>query len=510
MFRCLIPGTHLNSLFTNKLFVLVSALIAGGVLPLAFAPYEVRLLAAISPAYLMWLWLHIPRNQIYLSGLSFQIGFFAVGVNWVYNSIHLFGNAVAPLAMFVTALFVIALALLVSLGAWGYERATRDRGMVFSVVAFSIIWSLGEWVRGWLFGGFPWLSIGYSQVDTWYGGFAPVLGVYGTGFLLLLTVSFFVAAVCESKTLNRVVLIAAVLLIAGGANILHQVNWGDAKGTSLMIRMVQGNIKQQLKFNRDELKSSMDLYSDLSRKPAVETPDVVIWPETAIPTFYNRVELYLAPFVDEMRQRGTVVLSGGFVVNDKKQVFNAFRNLSSPDDTYLKSHLVPFGEFMPMRFLLEWLEKLIVIPMSDVTAGPMIQKPLTVNSEKLGVSICFEDVFGEEMRFQLPAVGVLVNVSNDTWFGESAAPYQHQEIAAMRAREFARPMVRVTNTGVSSFISEKGEVLETIAQFEQGVLDRRVFPRTGQTPFVWLGNYPLLIVFVLFFLFLAKLTITRR
>lgn len=493
----------MNSLITNKLFVLVSALIAGAILPFAFAPYEVRLVAAISPAYLLWLWLHIPRKHIYLSGLSFQIGFFAVGVNWVYNSIHLFGNAVAPLAIFVTALFVVALALLVSIGAWGYERLTRGHGAVVSVITFAIVWSLGEWIRGWLFGGFPWLSIGYSQVDTWFGGFAPVLGVYGTGLLLLLTVGFFVGAICESKISKRISLFVGVIIIVGGANVLDRVIWGEDKNTTLMVRMVQGNVKQQLKFNRDELKSSMDLYSDLSRLPGAEKLDVVIWPETAIPTFFSRVDSYLSPFVEEMRLEDTDVLSGGFSVNDRKHVFNAFRNLSSPDDTYLKSHLVPFGEFMPMRFLLEWLDKLIVIPMSDITAGPMIQPAITVKNEKLGISICFEDVFGEEMRFQLPGVGILVNVSNDTWFGDSAAPYQHQEIAAMRAREFARPLVRVTNTGVSSYISEKGEVLDSIAQFEQGVLDRRVTPRTGQTPFVWLGNYPLISIFGLFFMMMA-------
>lgn len=501
----------MNSLISHKLFVLVSALIAGAVLPFAFAPYEVRLLAVISPAYLLLLWLHIPRNQIYLSGLSFQVGFFAVGVHWVYNSIHLFGNAVAPLAIFVTALFVCGLALLVSIGAWGYERITREQGMVISVITFSIIWSLGEWIRGWLFGGFPWLSIGYSQVDTWYGGFAPIVGVYGTGFLLILTVSLFIGALHKIRSSIRIALACGVLLVGGLAVALNPISWGEDKDTSLAIRMVQGNIKQQFKFDRDALRSTMDLYSALSIEGATTVkPDVIIWPETAIPTFFSRVETYLSPFIKEMNTQDTVVLSGGFSSNDKKQVFNAFRNLTSPNETYLKSHLVPFGEFMPMRFLLEWLEKLIIIPMSDITSGPMIQKPITVKSEKLGVSICFEDVFGEEMRFQLPEVGVLINVSNDTWFGDSAAPYQHQEIAAMRAREFARPLVRVTNTGVSSFISERGEVLETIAQFEQGVLDRQVTPRIGQTPFVWLGNYPLIAAFTLFFLFLIKLNMPQR
>ncbi len=489
----------MNNLTSNKPFVLVTALIAGMVLPFAFAPYEVRLLAVLAPAYLLWLWLHIPRKQIYLSGLSFQIGYFAVGVNWVYNSIHLFGNAVAPLAVFITALFVIGLALIVSIAAWGYERATREQGVVFSVIAFAVIWSLGEWVRGWLFGGFPWLSIGYTQVDTWYSGFAPILGVYGTGFLLVLTASLMVGCLVERRTFHRVALLMSACAIAGAAAVLNPFSWGQDKDTSLAIRMVQGNIKQQLKFNRDTLKSTIDLYSELSKSSSSEKLNVVIWPETAIPTFFSRVEAYLKPFVQEMKEQDTIVLSGGFYSNEKEQVFNAFRNLTSPNETYLKSHLVPFGEFMPMRFLLEWLEKLIIIPMSDITAGPLIQTPMNVNSEKLGISICYEDVFGEEMRFQLPDVGVLVNVSNDTWFGDSAAPYQHLEIAAMRAREFARPLVRVTNTGVSSFISDRGVVLETIAQFEQGVLDRHVTPRTGQTPFVWLGNYPLIGIFVLFF-----------
>ncbi|MCB1757556.1 MAG: apolipoprotein N-acyltransferase, partial [Gammaproteobacteria bacterium] len=494
------------ALLSNKWSASLIALLAGMILPLAFAPYEIRPIAFLSPAILFLLWQFVPRRFIYLCGLLFQLGFFATGVHWVYYSIHLFGNAVAPLAVLVTALFVVGLALICSVAGLLYERLSRNSTVLVSALVFTAVWAFVEWLRGWIFGGFPWLAIGYSQIDTWFSGYAPLFGVYGIGLLVVLCSSLFVALLLDSSLRSRWVSGVVIVAVPVAALLADYIDWAQDGEKALNIRMVQGNIKQQTKFDRDALTATLDLYGDLSLQAYADKPDIIIWPETAIPTYFHRVESYLQPLVKVLEEQDIELLTGGFNKDQERDnVFNAFRRLTGETQTYRKSHLVPFGEFMPFRFVLDSLASLIEIPMSDLSAGPAIQPPLDVAGEKLGISICYEDVFGEEMRFQLPAATVLVNVSNDTWFGDSAAPHQHQEIAAMRAREFSRPLVRVTNTGISAFISARGEVLETIPQFQQGILDREVMPRHGQTPYVRLGNYPVIISFLLVFLWAGSI-----
>ena len=284
-----------------------------------------------------------------------------------------------------------------------------------------------------------------------------VVGVYGVGVLVVLvSVLAVVGFVACRHNAKRMYSLAAVAIITGLAFWLNGADWGQDRENTLRIRMVQGNIKQQNKFDRDGLARTLNLYADLSLSKTAMVPEVVIWPETAIPTGFGRVENYLKPFVNKMQEDNIEVLSGGFLRAGKGVAYNSFRQLTGEKQTYLKHHLVPFGEFMPMRFVLDFLAEYIEIPMSDLSAGEPDQPPIAVKGEKLGISICYEDVFGNEMRRQLPESTILVNVSNDTWFGDSAAPHQHQEIAAMRAREFARPLVRVTNTGISSFIFCKG------------------------------------------------------
>ncbi|NND90792.1 MAG: apolipoprotein N-acyltransferase, partial [Granulosicoccus sp.] len=199
------------------------------------------------------------------------------------------------------------------------------------------------------------------------------------------------------------------------------------------------------------------------------------------------------PFVASMDARGVDILSGGFQ-RDGDDVYNAVRQLGGDRALYRKRHLVPFGEYMPLRFILDSVANFIDIPMSDLSAGSGPHEPLYLQGVAIGVSICYEDVYGEEMRALLPAANLLVNVSNDAWFGDSAAPHQHEQKARMRAREFARPMIRVTNTGVSSVIDYRGDVLGRIGHDVQGILDVQVQPRTGYTLYARTGNWPVFIL----------------
>jgi len=270
--------------------------------------------------------------------------------------------------------------------------------------------------------------------------------------------------------------------------------------------MVQANIAQEMKFSAERLRKSLNEYTDLTQKEGLEEVDLVIWPETAIPTFFERITDSMQPFVDEMENFGVDVVSGGFERSEGK-IYNAVKQLGGKQQTYRKRHLVPFGEYMPLRFILDFAAKFIVIPMSDLAAGTGTHEPMELQGVRWGISICYEDVYGEEMRDLLPASQVLLNVSNDAWFGNSAAPHQHEQKARMRAREFARPLVRVTNTGVSSAIDERGRVLGRIAHNTAGVLDIDVQPQSGWTPYARTGNWP---VFLLSMAILFLVLFRRR
>ena len=482
---------------------LLIALLAGAALPFAFAPWYLWPVAFVSPMVLFVLLQGMSPVVARKTGFLFGLGFFGHGVHWIYFSLHLFGAAIAPLAAFMTLLFVAVLSLFPLFVCHCYAVLTSRLNVChqpYSVVAallFTTLWILFEWIRGWLFGGFPWLLVGYSQTPSWFGRYAPVFGVYGVSVAVVLISTLVVNVAASRDVLQRIVsgLIAAALVLASA--ILSSVSWSTpVEGEPLAVRLIQGNIPQSMKFTTGRLRSSLETYTAMTLEAPAQT-DIVIWPETAIPTYFNRVEDYLAPFLAETDARGMDVLSGGFSVDDEDRVYNSFRQLSGERQLYRKQHLVPFGEFMPFRFVLDYVAQFIQIPMSDLTPGPDPIQPMNIKGHALGISICFEDAFGEEMARLLPASSALVNVSNDAWFGDSAAPYQHQQIAAMRAIEFARPMLRVTNTGVSSYIDYQGQVQSTIGFEITGSLDVTVQPMQGRTPYMRWGNAPVIVLMLI-------------
>lgn len=490
---------------------LILSLLCGALSVLAFAPFGLWLVLYFTLGYFFVL-VYFARSGAgsFAIGYFFGAGLFGGGVYWVYYSLHLFGAAVAPLAALGAALFVLLLALFPAFFArlvWRY----RTSAAVWFLFAAPSLWLLFEWMRSWLFTGFPWLSIGYSTIHSPLAAYAPIGGVFLNSLLLALCSGALALAFVKRQFLSIIIALLVIVMISGGGLALRQQEWTRPIGDPVSVRMVQGNIAQELKFLPNLLDDSLRTYSALSFSEATEIGidlqttdaektdtvagsglDLVIWPESAIPTFFSDVDEWTAELVERARQQGTTIMSGGFLTNsDYSEYYNSIKVLGGDEDqVYTKRHLVPFGEFIPFRELLSLLSSLIVIPMSDLTAGSGPVKPIQVNGVNYGMSICFEDAFGGEMRALFPDTNVLINVSNDAWFGDSSAPHQHQEIAAMRALEFERPMLRVTNTGVSSLISERGEIVVQGPQFEATAIDVTVIPRTGNTPFVTLGHWP--------------------
>lgn len=498
------------------------ALIAGTALPFAFSPFDFwpLALASIGCLYLLTDGQGVGRS--WRLGWVFALPYFAIGVHWVYNSLHDFGAAAPPVAVFMTVLFVLVMTLFPATTCAIKSKLCHSNSRALSsplvaCVVFASGWTLTEILRGWLFGGFPWLLVGYSQTDSILRAFAPFVGVYGIGWLLVL-LSALLATLLASITgkwvtlahtrVQRAMLATSAAVIVLLAVFLLPIQFSSAKDYSLRFRMVQGNIPQEMKFSEERLLNSLQIYTQLSEQE-VEGVDIVIWPETAIPTTFARVEQALQPFIQRMSEQGVEVLSGGFH-NDGQHVYNAFRQLGGDKALYTKRHLVPFGEYMPFRFILDFVSRFVIIPMSDLSRGTGPANLLTIKGEPLGLSICYEDVFGEEMAESFPGATVLINISNDAWFGDRPAPQQHQQIARMRALEFQRDLLRVTNTGISSAIDHRGKIGISIEHSTQGIADVDVVPRTGSTPYAQFRNWPVILVSAFILLFAVMLHLRAR
>ena len=465
---------------------------------LAFAPFGLWMLAPFTVAVFFSILYRVnSTGASFIHGYLFGVGLFGAGVYWVYFSLHLFGGAIAIMSWLGTLVFVLGLALFPACLSILLHQFTRSTNWL--LLTAPAVWVLFEWIRSWILTGFPWLSIGYSTLHWPLAGYAPVGGVFLSSLALSLCSGFFAWCLYRRSIKSVVTTISAIAVIVVGGYLLQQVQWTHPiENRIVKVTMVQGNIAQELKFQPNLLEDSIELYSQLSESGA----ELVIWPESAIPTLFSDLAEWEATFAKRLQQQGTTVISGGFTSNaDQTKFFNAIKVLNGTDDqVYLKRHLVPFGEFIPFRDLVSLLSSLITVPMSNLSPGTGPVQPIEINGVTYGMSICYEDAFGSELRTQLPLANVLINVSNDAWFGDSSAPHQHQEIAAMRSLEFGREMLRVTNTGITSHIDYRGRIIKSVPQFEAGAIDVEVIPRSGTTPYVVVGDWLAVILSVVFLL----------
>ena len=442
-----------------------------------FAPFSLFPLPFVTLALLFHAWRDATPARAAKLGYAWGLGFFLGGVSWVYVSLHDFGGMVAPVAAIATLLFCAVLALYPALT--GYAFARWRSGRVFAdTLLMAALWTLAEWLRGWLFTGFPWLSVGYSQTPpSPLAGFAPLLGVYGVGLLVALG-----AAVAAFAARSRALAALGALLVAGF--LLRGIAFTQAQGEPLRVSLLQGNIPQSLKWDPKRAALSLETYAALvARTPA----DLTVLPETALPVFFDELPREL---LVDLTRHGPV-LAGVAVRTRTGDYTNGAvslrRNGADFDvQAYAKRHLVPFGEYAPPGF--GWFFSLARIPMSDFSAGPPLQPPLAAAGQKLAPTICYEDLFGEELIRALPEATLLVNLSNTAWFGDSLAQPQHLQISQMRALETGRPMLRATNTGMTAAIAADGTVAAVLEPFTTGALVAQVHAHTGATPYVRYGN----------------------
>ena len=479
----------LNGLKSNKYFSDISVLLAGLILPFAFAPYNLPYIAFPLLSVFLLSILNQSNGRSFFRGWLFGFGQFVIAFSWIFHSVHTFGHAPAAVAVAMIILLAAYCALFPGLSAYLAQRFFNKNQSVFLLLGFPLMWALTEWLRGYLFTGFPWLSMGVSQVDTSLAYYAPVLGALGIGAIMFLIAGLILLSVLQPLKAKYSVSAIAGLLIVG--QLLSFVNWSHPISESMKVSMLQLSVTQDQKWRAEVKAPSMRWYYQQTKLLA--DSDIVIWPETAIPSFIERVQPYWEKVKEVAKESDTEVLAGVFMRDaETGRYYNSV--ISTNDDFYQKKHLVPLGEYMPFRALFKWVRQYFHFPMSNIANGADNQPLMTVKGHAVGVSICFEDVFDRDIRSSLPEAKFLVNVSNDAWFKRTAEPFQHHQIARVRAMESARYLVRATNTGVSAIIDAKGKELVMSQLFERTSISGEIKAMTGMTPYVFWGNFPLILL----------------
>ena len=467
----------------NILHKVLFALFAGFLVPFAFSPFDYYLLSIISITIIFLLWSKCKTPfEAFILGYIFAFMMFGIGVNWLHISINLFGGINLPFAILITFSLVAFLSLYSAL--CGYILVKYFKSCIY--ISYPIVWLLCEWTRGFVLTGFPWLNIGTSQTNSLLINFAPIIGDYGVTFIVCIIASLIVQII-RRKNRSIVIGFLTIVLILLLSILLSKFEWTKNTAKNLDIAIIQGAIPQEIKWNKNQEKKSYEIYSNLS-KPFWKS-DLIIWPETAISSTYKPTNEFIKK-IDAIKLDSNTLFMSGIIREDNttNEIYNSVLIIDDDHYFYDKNHLVPFGEYLPFKKFLYPFVRFFNIPISDFSQSRSNVSNIKTERANFGVSICYEDAFGKEIRRSMPDANILINVSNDAWFGDSLAPHQHLQIARMRAAENSRYFIRSTNTGISAIITNKGKILAKSPQFKKHVLNENVMLHAGETPFSKYGN----------------------
>jgi apolipoprotein N-acyltransferase len=479
--------------------LIVSAFILGAATVGGFAPFYFYPLPVITLAAFAFLLMRAgSMRQAAATGFAFGLGLLVTGASWAYVSLHVYGGMPWPVAAICTLVFNAIYALCPAVAGALFYRLRVPTELKL-LLLFPALLALSDWSRGWLFTGFPWLALGYSQVPASpLAGYSATLGIYGVSLVTAMTSACMVLAYVRIRTQPTRALKAAagplvllVVIVAAGFG-LGRIEWTRPVGDKpVSVTLVQGNIPQEMKWRPEKARDTLQTYLELTR---ASNSELIVLPETAIPMFdVNVPPGYFEALAEHARANGGDLLTGIPEYAGEGEYYNSVISLgTASSQTYRKVHLVPFGDYFPMRWALGWLLDMLDIPMSDFSRGSTDQRPIAVAGQKIAADICYEDVFGEEIIRQLPEATILANFTNDAWWGRSLASRQHLQISQMRSMETGRSMLRATNTGVTAVIDHRGSVQALAREFETTVINAQVWGRSGTTPFVRWGNYAFL------------------
>ena len=495
----------------------ILAFIAGGILTLAFAPYEIGILAIVSPGILLWCLTKQSPKKACLVGLCFGLGMFGLGANWVYVSIHTYGNSPEWLAAIITGLFILLMSVYPAILCLILNKYFTKHDFVRTLVIFPVLWTVFEIARGWILTGFPWLYLGYTQMGSQLHSFAPVGGVFAVSWMTVLVSSllyqiimYFYESKGDTKLRNKLfVALIAVWALAFG---VHQVPGPQQSDQLLDVALVQGNIPQLMRWEPAHVATIVQTYRSLTEK-ALTNSQVIVWPEGAIPiplplslNFFKEMGAVMRAnqnalisgvpnqLADQTHYFNSIIAVGNVGINN-----NGCENYNSPGCIYNKARLVPFGEYVPFEKILRGVIDFLNLPMSSFVSGPHNQSPLIVQGYRFAPALCYEIAYPFYVQDMSKDADFILTISNDTWFGDSIGPLQHLQIAQFRALETGRYIIRATNTGYTAIINPAGKI-QNIAQANQPtVLLGEIAQMKGQTFWVRYGYWPLYAALLLTF-----------
>jgi apolipoprotein N-acyltransferase len=478
---------------THAIWRLTVSFACGAALNLGFAPFGLWPVAILAPAALIALIRGLPPRRAGWAGAAFGAGQFSFGTYWLYTCIHGFGLVPIWLTLFLQAALVAIMAFYSASVCFLANRFWLKAGPTRDWLVLPALWVLFEWLRGWFLSGFPWLSLGYAFIDSPLAGWAPLFGVYGvTAAAAAVAVAINVVAAPQTSGARRLAAAAvgAVAFLAPMVAARH--SWSQPVGASFPVAVVQGAVSQDQKWLANNRDATIARYSQLTAESWGAR--LIVWPESALPVLANDIQDYLRDLQDSGRAHAADFAIG--LVNylpQQRQYLNGLLVMSdSGGGWYYKRHLVPFGEYFPVpSFVRSWM-RLMSLPFEDLTPGAENQPILSAAGQKLGLTICYEDAYGSAQLRVLRQATLLINVTNNAWYGDSTAPHQHLQIARMRALEAGRYLIRAANDGITAVIGPRGEIVGRLPQFQEAVLRADVQPMTGLTPYARLGNTPVI------------------
>lgn len=460
---------------------------------LGFAPFYIFPAAIMALIGILYLWLKADSAKAaFKLGFQFGLGLYVVGIYWIYISLHDFGGMPWWFAGFSTFCLCAFMALFVGLVGYLSKR------FGFIIISAPVLWGLSDWIRSWIFTGFPWLTLGYSQVPhSPLAGYIPIIGIYGVSVITALIaaiIAYWLAKPKLSNVYKRNAIVALVLIITAG-NLLKAVEWTTPIGNPISVALIQGNIAQDTKWSPDTAQNTIHTYMTMVKQSDAQ---LIVLPETALPVISSRLDASVTDALTNhvKKNNGNIIVGLVELTEKTGEYFNsAFSFGTAPTQNYAKNHLVPFGEYIPLKQVFGWIYRdWLNMPLSDLSRGGAYQTPMQLGNQKIAVNVCYEDVFGEEIIHQLPAATLLVNISNDAWYGKSYAAHQHMQFSQARALETGRMMLRATNTGATAAIDTHGYVIAHAPHDIQTTLSTVAQGYAGSTPYVRWGNWPFIVL----------------
>lgn len=491
----------------STLITTALALFAGALITLSFAPFDLWFMSFVALSIFSVLLYQQSLRVIMWRSFAFGVGLYAAGVHWIYVSIHNFGGAPPLLAGSLVFIFACFMALLFCIPFYIYGRWFARHSLAL-IVALPACWLLGEWLRTWLFTGFPWLFIGYAHIDTWLAGWAPITGVIGVSTIMVFTAAIIGQVMIHSfstdQTSRTALMISAgccLLLWLAGMGLKNTL-WAQPEKQAITVGMVQPNIDQSVKldWNEQKVRAALDQLRNMSE--SIWENDWVIWPEAAIPTALTYHTAL--PFLEDMNTlaaQHSAALFTGVIYDETKEgqlhYYNSIAGLGEGLGFYHKRRLVPFGEYVPFEKYVRGLIEFFNLPTSFISLGPATQHGLIANGIRITPAICYEIVYPDLIAQSAKETHVLLNVNNLGWFLNSIQAKQFMQMAQMRALETGRYLIYSTNNGPSAIIDNKGQILSQSRSFSAQTFNGTIYPVKDWTPFMVIGSWPLVFFAIL-------------